>query len=432
MNGRRKFTKLAAVAVLTSLAVLASCDEDQPTDPTAIATGATAAAKGGNGNGGGNGGGGGGGGGGAPVPLSQVAGGGSWHTCALTSDGTAYCWGRNDSGQLGVSGGDKSKPVLVNTDVRFVQLTLGNRHTCGLTSQGTAYCWGGNWEGQLGDGVTKRFGRPGSKEPMAVSGGLTFSSLTTGYAFTCGVTAGGVYCWGENSRGQLGTGDTSNRLVPTLIAGGGLLNSVEAFWSHACGLTSAGAAYCWGRNHRGQLGIGVIDILPSTTPTAVSGGLTFSEMSLGNRFTCALTTDGTAYCWGQNNHGELGTTATTEVCSSSGLPCSSTPLVVSGGVQFEEISAGDGDVCGLTISGTAYCWGRNHVGQLGDGSLVDRSVPAPVAGQLAFARVGLGGFHSCGSTVGGITYCWGSNKFAQVGDGTKVDRSTPTQVSGQQ
>ncbi len=164
------------------------------------------------------------------------------------------------------------------------------------------------------------------------------------------------------------------------IAPGGKPNvsTLAAGSIHTCGLTSSGAPYCWGSNGNGQLGDG--STTSSSTPVAVSGGLTFSALATGRAHTCGLTSAGAAYCWGYNYYGELGTGTTTgpELCSNS--PCSTTPIVVSGGLSFSSLATGWQHNCGITNTGAIYCWGYNGFGELGDGTTTNSSVPVAVAG----------------------------------------------------
>ena len=235
---------------------------------------------------------------------------GAAHTCGLTSAGAAYCWGLDLFGELGSSpltGNFSSTPQAVSGGWSFVALTAGVYHTCGLTSLGAAYCWGDNETSQLGNGST---GFSTDTTPVAVSGGLTFSALAAGSWHTCGLAgSGAAYCWGSNYGGQLGTGSATDSSIPVAVSGGLTFSAVAAGGDHSCGLTSTGAAYCWGVNNSGQLGDG--SITNSSTPVAVSGGLTFSTLTAGAGHTCGLTSTKTTYCWGDNQYGQLGNGSTT-------------------------------------------------------------------------------------------------------------------------
>jgi alpha-tubulin suppressor-like RCC1 family protein len=312
--------------------------------------------------------------------------------------------------------------------------TSAGGHTCGVTPAGSAYCWGPNSKGELGNGTTTD-----SPVPVAVSGGRSFASVSAGGGHTCGVTrAGAAYCWGWNGYGQLGDSTTTDSPVPVAVLGGLTFDSVSAGPYYTCGVTRAGAGYCWGWNNFAQLGIGnytgpqICSALPcSTTPVAVSGGLTFASVSPGYWHTCGVTRAGEAYCWGINNVGQLGNDTATAY--------STTPLVVSGGLVFAAVSTSPlHRACGVTPAGAAYCWGWNKDAQLGIGTTTGpqtcRTVacsmtPVAVSGGLTFAAVSAGSGHTCGVTPAGVAYCWGWNLSGELGNGTTTNSSVPVPVS---
>jgi alpha-tubulin suppressor-like RCC1 family protein len=252
----------------------------------------------------------------AATSFSSVYAGGA-HTCALTAAGNAFCWGRGESGQLGVpaptttcqtDGGPfpcSMIPIPVETGLGFVRLALGGAHTCALLSDGTAFCWGNNASGQLGDGTTTN-----SHTPVPVLTGLKFTSIDAGASHTCALTsAGEAYCWGRNDRGQLGDGTIVDRLAPAFVSGFTFQQIAAGGFSigHTCGLATTGQTYCWGDNGRGQLGVGSADLLPHPMPMPVSTGVAFSSITAGlGQHSCGRTTLGTAYCWGENTFGALG------------------------------------------------------------------------------------------------------------------------------
>jgi alpha-tubulin suppressor-like RCC1 family protein len=207
-------------------------------------------------------------------------------------------------------------------------------------------------------------------------------------------------------------------------------DTVDASGGRGCGLTSDGAAWCWGTNATGALGYGMVGSgaeRSGWTPIRVTGGHAFTQISLGNSHTCALTADGTAYCWGNNAIGALGVPEPS---------FSAVPVAVSGGLRFSRISASYAYTCGVTITGAAYCWGNNDIGQLGDGTKTERFVPVPVLGGLTFAQISSRfaeqfGATTCGLTVAGEAYCWGGNFQGQTGNGgPEVEYLTPIAVAG--
>lgn len=352
-----------------------------------------------------------------PPLVSETVSMGREHSCGLTISGAAYCWGANEAGQLGDgTTTDRHTPVAVSGNLTFTHISAGDAHSCGLTSSGIAYCWGGNNVGQLGIGTT------GNRHtPMAVAGGITFRTIDAGHLHTVGVTTtGAAYAWGWNAYGQLGTGVSGDRNTPTVVAGGLNFRTVSAGMYHTVGLTTAGAAYGWGWNGEGQLGDGTTT--NRQVPTAVVGGHTFKAISTARAHTVALTTAGAAYAWGWNAWGQLG-----DGTHGVNRPV---PTAVIGGLTFKTISAGHLHTAALSTTGTAYLWGGNMFGQIGDGGSSHRFTPTAVSGSLSLRAISGGAGHVLGVTTAGAGYAWGDNGRGQLGDGSTTSRSTPVAVEG--
>lgn len=344
---------------------------------------------------------------------------GGVQACGLTSDGRGFCWGHNESGQLGDgTTSDRSAPVGVAGGLVLANLDAGNWQTCGVSTSGAGYCWGAGMYGALGDGT--RDDRP---LPGPVSGDLVLSEVRAAFSsVACGLTrAGEPWCWGYNGSGALGQGSFggfSSR--PVAVSGGLTLRSLTAGGEHFCGLTASGEAWCWGSNSYNQLG----DSLDNGTPVR-AGSMTFVAVTAGLMHTCGLQSGGTAWCWGQNAFGELG--------NGSVSRDEAVPTRVAGNLTFVALSSGGNHTCGLTAQGWAYCWGMNNYGQVGNGTVADNvPAPSPVSGGHVFAQIAVGGNQTCGITTAGVAYCWGDNFAGQLGNGSRGGmRSTPMRVQGQ-
>ena len=351
--------------------------------------------------------------------VGEIVSGGQRHSCAVASDGRAYCWGLNGDGQLGIgfSGGNFNTPQLITGTQTWQSVQASQFHTCGLTTGGQMFCWGLNSTGQLGIGTTDFAPHP---TPLLVTGNHTFQSLASLGAnasfVSCGVTTtGAMFCWGLNNVGQLGTGTvTFAEPTPVLVTGGHTwAGSVGMDVRTTCGVTTAGDLFCWGRNDFGQLGGGTISTssnIPNPTPALVVGGHTFQSVTVGSLRACGLTPAGVALCWGRNTEGALGLGTL-----SGTFP---TPQFVTGGHTFTQLSGGR-LTCGVRTDGAGLCWGRNAEGQLGRGTFTGPSpTPGLVVGGHTFQAIGVGFFHACGVTTSADTFCWGRNAFGQVGNGT--------------
>lgn len=360
--------------------------------------------------------------------FTQITVGGQ-HSCALMGDGKAYCWGYNSWGQLGTGFASiqERRPRPVAGGLRFAQISAGTDHTCGITTENRAYCWGANY-GTLGDGTYT-----GRSSPVAVAGTRRFRQIRAGVHHTCAVNTSDVaFCWGVNFYGQLGDGTRTDRLVPVRVLGGLTFRRVIAGAEYTCGVTTGSRGYCWGNNADGQLGDGTITL--RLKPVPVAGGLSFSQVIAGSSHSCGVTTTGRGYCWGENYSGQLG-------IGTVGSPKRS-PVRVAGTRTYRQVIPGYKHTCGVTTSNVALCWGENYSGQNGTGNTSFSSSPVMVAGGLAWSGVSTGvqetestdpfenprALHSCGLTTGNRVYCWGANGYGQIGDGTDSRRLSPTPV----
>lgn len=263
--------------------------------------------------------------------------------------------------------------------------------------------------------------------PPAVD--AAFASVSAGLLHTCAVTVtNNLYCWGWNRDGEIGDGSHTDRVYAVRVSRALSYGNASAGGAHSCAVTTGGAPYCWGLNLTGQLGDG--STASQSLPTAVTGGRTLLGVVSGGTFTCGIASaDSSAYCWGWGRYGQLGSRPTETCATSSGSePCSRTPIAVSGGMRFIAVSAGPLHTCGVATDSTAYCWGGNSAGQLGNGTTADTVKPVAVSGSLKFAAVTLGFSHSCGLTPGGDAYCWGDNTWGQVGDTLQTSVATPVRV----
>lgn len=189
---------------------------------------------------------------------------------------------------------------------------------------------------------------------------------------------------------------------------------------HTCAITAGGGLRCWGANNSGQLGDGTgTDRQSPVAVTDMTANVT--RVAAGYHHTCASLTSLLVKCWGRNDLGQLGDGTTTTRL---------TPVAVQGLTGIVSIAAGETHTCALHTTGRVKCWGNNGVGQLGNGTITNSATPVLVSGLSNAVAIELGNFHSCALTATGGVKCWGSNYKGQLGDGTTTDRLTPVNVVG--
>ena len=335
---------------------------------------------------------------------------GAQYVCGLTDVGEALCKGDNQYGRLGDGTTTRrAHPTAVDAPegVRFTQLAADDVHTCGLSSTGIVYCWGDNSWGQVGDGTTT-----GRLSPTAAARpeGVTFTQIAVGDHHTCALAASGAaYCWGENLNGQVGDGTFTDRTVPTRVLVPEDLGFVELSTggSHTCGIADTGQVHCWGYNDDGRLGDGTNVDQPVPVVARTPARATLAHVTVGRLHSCAMSAGGKAWCWGANLNGELGDGTTTYRSSPSAV-------IPVEGVDLTSITAGDGHTCALAASGQPFCWGSNSREQVGDGTVIDRLSPTLSNRYpgVTFTDIDATGMRTCGLSDTARTYCWRSPFWA--------------------
>lgn len=365
---------------------------------------------------------------------------GSGVSCALKSDGTAWCWGYNQTGSLG-DGSTTPRgfpgPVTMPDATRFTEIGVGEFHVCALDTDGTPWCWGRNRQRQLGDGTREDRAVPAR---AGLPPGMTFSAISVGGYHTCGLaTDRSVWCWGYNASAQAGAGrerltSLAKVPLPTSLA----VVEIAAGGYHTCALAADGATWCWGSNSWGQLGDGApgqyrrrpyVRVRP--VEVNMPQGVRFSHITAyggggGNEHTCALTSEGAAWCWGFPSTLGDGTDYNTQ----GGGPSWPVEVAMPPQVVFASIDAGGSHTCALTAAGSAWCWGYVTNGALGNVGRTDGASPVEVRQPdgIAFTAIDAGGSHTCALAADASVWCWGNNYFGQLGDGTVTGRAMPIRV----
>ena len=318
------------------------------------------------------------------------------------------------------AGAEPDPEVVGSSD--WLSISAGEDHTCGIRRPGTLYCWGDNTNGELGNGS---FGGS-TAVPMSVSGATNWRSVSAGADHTCATRGSGrIWCWGADTAGQLGNGaPNESQDHPVRIAFADW-TAVSAGGQHTCGRRATGRLYCWGSDSAGVLGDGGADDERSQ-PTLVAGGITnWTAVSAGDHHNCARRANGQVLCWGDDGDGQLG--------NGGGSNDRDVPTPIAGGGNWRSVSSGDMHSCAVRATGQASCWGLDAEGAIGDGVPAGiRYAPVQVVGPVTdWTSISAGGLHTCARRSTGELYCWGLDAHGQVGDGgTSTNRHAPSEVGG--
>lgn len=357
-------------------------------------------------------------------------------SCALLTDKTVKCWGRNNFGQAGSAPSTTSQtskdPVTLGQNA--TQITAGERHHCALLQDKSVKCWGHNGYGQLGNSTTTNSGNA-VQVKVDASGNPALANverIVSGGNFNCALlSSGAMKCWGNNNKFQLGTGSLGNETKAVDVKKISNATGMVAGNEHTCATFSNQAPKCWGANLNRQLGWGTsgasisdpISIINpyDSQPRAVAGLDTVKSATGGEEHTCALLTDGHVKCWGDNGYGQLG---------NSSNVASKTPVEVTGISDAVQLSAFRNQACVLLSDGGIKCWGFNGSGQLGNNKRVDSSQPVSVNNITNAKQVVMGHSMACALLKDKTVKCWGDNSSYQFLLPTGGNTTEPVDISG--
>jgi alpha-tubulin suppressor-like RCC1 family protein len=339
------------------------------------------------------------------------------HTCVRKGNGALWCWGSSEFGQLGIDGIVSSPIALfvsaLGQDVADV--AAGSTHTCARTTTGTIACWGSNEGGEVGDGTNMDAPSPVELKSL----GNSNTQIALGTDHSCSRRAdSSLFCWGRNGYGQVGDGTTDNANAPVLIKVlGQTVTQVAPGTTHTCALKSNGTVWCWGENTYEELGNGTSST--SYKPVEVVGLEGVVDVVSGYDHTCARKKNGSLSCWGANDHGQLGT-------GSIDFGGAGASNVITLGTDVAEVGAGEMHTCARKTDGSVWCWGGNMNGQVGDGTTMDRTTPVEITTLgKSVVKIAIGFDRSCAETNDGKLWCWGINENGLLGDGTTTEAHSP-------
>ena len=359
---------------------------------------------------------------GTDTDWTAVAG-GLRFACGLRADGRIRCWGSAARAALGLGwSSDRNEPTPVGAAADWAEISVQLDDGCAIRQGGDLYCWGRNLNGQLGDGsaVTRI-------DPAPVGAGLTWKRVAVGRTHTCGIAAMGagpdtLHCWGADSNGEQGNGAGGAQPAPAPITAPPTVTGwidLAAGLNHTCAVAEGGSLWCWGRNANGQLGDGTTTSQPAPKQVLPAGAADFVRVVASGDFTCALRAAGALLCWGRNDVGQTGNGTTTTPVT--------TPVAVG---NYLTVSAGANHACAVAPDHTLHCWGRNANGELGLGNSVSPVLtPTKVGADADWAAAALGqGLSTCAVKQSGELWCWGVGSFGQLGLGGLASFTTPKKV----
>ena len=352
------------------------------------------------------------------LSASLAIGGGFGHTVAIKPEGSLWSWGLNDSGQLGDgTTTNRLMPVRIGSDSDWSSVACGRGHTVATKQDGSLWAWGLNGQGQLGDGTTTT-----RLTPVRIGGDTDWSSVACGGYHTLAMKQdGSLWAWGRNEHGQLGVNDKVDRASPARVSGRYWVD-VACGDGHTLAVADDGALYGWGSNFDSQVDNqavgGGMYVVEWWSPHHIGADNDWASVACGRYYSMAVKTTGSLWGWGDNDYGQLGDGTITDRTTG--------PKRIGSAADWTRVSCGSYHSVGLRSTGALYAWGRNSDGQVGDGTTTDRRSPVGIGGDTDWTHIACGGYQTITMKAGEDCWTWGSNVDGQLGNGTSDDASAPT------
>jgi len=341
-------------------------------------------------------------------PFSEIEGGIGRYACGRTSVTAWWCWGTNLAGSFGAGSSVYSGYPLQLAHQSISSIAIGDISSCGIATDGSTYCWGSNEGGFLGTGVSG----PSFPTPTPVAGNRKFISVARGHLHSCALDSlQYAYCWGDNSYGQLGDSSITSRITPTPVFTNVRFQSIVTGRSHTCAIDVSGLVYCWGLGSLvGDGSTGGARLVPKRA----SSDSVFVAIAAGSQHTCGVLRGGAVACWGQEGGLSRGVLGAGDGFNSQ---LKAVPSLVPSNQSFKSVYVGSYNSCALSVENTAFCWGLNANGQLGDGTMDRRDSPVRIFGGLSLTDMAITNDFLCGRKVSGSVECWGNNSTGNLGSG---------------
>lgn len=341
---------------------------------------------------------------------------GEYHTLAIKDDGTLWAWGRNVLYQLG-DGTEVNKniPIQIGTANNWVNIHAGYSSSYGIKADGTLWAWGSNGSGKLGTGNSNWV----IPTPTQIGTDTNWLSVSDGWNHTIALkTDGTLWAWGNNEYGQLGDNTTVNRSIPTQIGTATNWQAIATGIYHSLAVKTDGTLWFWGSRS---------NIYGTSTqnniPTQIGTDTNWLKLAGGQHHCAAIKTDGTLWSWGENSTGQLGDGTTIYRTN---------PIQVGTATDWLDVSAGTRYTIATKNNLSLWSWGYNYSGQLGLGTYGNTSdvyIPTQVGTSVNSNKISAGGYHALVINSDGFIRGTGSNVVGQIGDGTFVEKNSLTSIS---